>query len=210
MIDSNASQITIRNIAIPARKAPGAGIMGGIVLVKLGVPKQGVAYDSRRALTEISARNSFDTGQPVSAFFTAVSNFALSAPGMRATKSKWLLVMLNPSPTLSSVTVAVVSSLSAFRPIAPSCPESAIVKQPACAAASNSSGFVPTPFSNRVLNEYCVCFSVPLSVEMDPLPVFRSPCQTALALRCIVSLLLQSSFFLNAQNSIPTLFARVY
>src|SRR5450755_4407910 len=97
--------------------------------------------------------------------------------------------MLKPSPTLSRVTVAVVSSFSAVNPTAPSCPESAMVKQPACAAASNSSGLVPTPFSNRVLNEYCACFSVPLSVEIVPLPLFRSPCQTALALRCMMLLL---------------------
>src|SRR5882762_11625973 len=97
--------------------------------------------------------------------------------------------MLNPSPTLSNVIVAVVSSFSAVNPAAPSCPERAIVKQPACAAASNSSGLVPTPFSNRVLKEYCVCLRTPLSVEMAPLPVFRSPCHTALALRCMIFLL---------------------
>src|SRR5713101_3228232 len=60
-----------------------------------------------------------------------------------------------------------------------------MVKQPACAAASSSSGLVPTPFSKRVLKEYWVCFSVPLSVEIEPLPLLRSPCHTALALRCI-------------------------
>src|SRR5438552_7193961 len=75
--------------------------------------------------------------------------------------------------------------LCATSPASPSCAESAMVKQPACAAAINSSGLVPTPFSKRVLKEYCVCFSVPLSVEIEPLPVFRSPCHTALALRCI-------------------------
>ena len=46
-----------------------------------------------------------------------------------------------------------------------------MVKQPACAAAINSSGFVPTPFSNRVPNEYAVSFRAPLSVEI--LPAFR-------------------------------------
>jgi hypothetical protein len=46
---------------------------------------------------------------------------------------------------------------------------------------------VPTPFSKRVLNEYCVSFSVPLSVEMLPLPLFKSPDQTADALRFIIS-----------------------
>jgi len=33
-------------------------------------------YGTSRALTLISALNSFETGQPVSAFFTAASNFA--------------------------------------------------------------------------------------------------------------------------------------
>src|SRR5216683_134345 len=118
--------------------------------------------------------------------------------------------MLKPSPTFSSVTVAVVSSFCAVRPALPSCAESAMVKQPACAAASNSSGLVPTPFSKRVLKEYCVCFSTPLSVEMVPFPSFKPPCQTADALRCMVSLLLARSFFLNPQNSIPVLLGRVY
>jgi hypothetical protein len=68
------------------------------------------------------------------------------------------------------------------------------VKHPACAAASSSSGFVPTPFSNLVLNEYCEFFSVPLSVDIDPLPLFKSPCHTAEALRCM----LESPFYLVA------------
>src|SRR5215475_14245763 len=96
--------------------------------------------------------------------------------------------MEKPSPTFSSETVAVVSSFLAVRPAPPSCAESAMVKQPACAAARSSSGLVPMPFSKRVENEYCVSLSVPLSVEMDPFPVFRSPCQTAEALRCILRL----------------------
>src|SRR5438270_6222380 len=57
------------------------------------------------------------------------------------------------------------------------------------AAASSSSGFVPTPFSKRVLKEYCVCLSTPLSVEIVPLPSFNPPCHTAEPLRCMVSLL---------------------
>src|SRR6266566_1181427 len=144
------------------------------------------AQDSRRAFTLISALKSFETGQPVSAAFTAASNFALSAPGTRATRSRWLLVIAKPSGSLSSVMVAVVSSLLAVMPALPSCAESAIVKQPACAAARSSSGLVPTPFSNLVLNEYCVCFSTPLSVEIEPFPSFKPPCQTADALRCMV------------------------
>src|SRR6266568_4326072 len=118
--------------------------------------------------------------------------------------------MAKPSGTLSSEMVAVVSSLVAVMPALPSCAESAIVKQPACAAASSSSGLVPTPFSNRVLKEYCVCLSTPLSVEMVPLPSFKPPCHTADALRCITSLLLRFSQYSSQENSIPGLVGRVY
>src|SRR5580692_982552 len=145
--------------------------------------------DSSRALTLISALKSFETGHPVSAALTAASNLALSAPGTCATRSRWLFVIANPSASFSSEIVAVVSSLLAVNPAPPSCAESAMVKHPACAAARSSSGLVPTPFSNRVLKEYCVCFNVPLSVEIVPLPSFKPPCQTADPLRCIISLL---------------------
>jgi hypothetical protein len=56
----------------------------------------------------------------------------------------------------------------------------------------SSSGFVPTPFSKRVLNEYCVSLSVPLSVEILPLPDFKSPDQTADALRFIMMMVFVS------------------
>src|SRR6202048_4422648 len=134
-----------------------------------------VVQDCRPGLTVISALKSFETGQPVSAALTAASNLALSAPGMFATRSRWLLVMEKPSPTLASVMVAVVSSFCAVMPALPSCADSAMVKHPACAAAHNYSGFVPTPFSKRVLKEYWACFNTPLSVDMDPLPDFKSP-----------------------------------
>jgi hypothetical protein len=96
-------------------------------------------------------------------------------------------VISNPPPVFSSVTVALVRMLCATRPASPSCADSAIVKQPACAAPISSSGFVPAPFSNRVPNEYCVFDSTPLSVEIVPLPVFRSPFHIALAERFIMS-----------------------
>src|ERR1700722_6662974 len=172
-----------------------------------------VVQDCRRAFTVISVLKSFETGQPVSAALTAASNLALSAPGMVATRSRGLLVIEKPSPTLSNVMVAVVSSFCAFIPAPPSCAERAIVKHPACAAARSSSGLVPTPFSKRVLNEYCVCLSTPLSVEMEPLPSFRPPCQTADALRCMMLLLLrclQSLTDSNPENSIHQRERRVY
>src|SRR5256885_4712018 len=115
------------------------------------------------------------------------------------------------SPTFSRLTVATVSSFCAVSPALASCAERAMVKQPACAAASSSSGLVPTPFSKRVLKEYWVCLRTPLSVETEPLPLLRSPCQTALALRCIVpSLTSGLSARWSAENSIPGRARRVY
>src|SRR5580692_2668290 len=83
------------------------------------------------------------------------------------------------------VRVAVVSMLDAVRLAAPNCPESAMEKHPAWAAAINSSGFVPGVFSNRVLKEYGVLLKTPLDDDTAPLPSFSPPFQTALALRCI-------------------------
>jgi len=51
------------------------------------------------------------------------------------------------------VTVHVVRSEAGTRLALPSSAESAIVKHPACAAATSSSGLVPFAFSNRVENE---------------------------------------------------------
>src|SRR5437868_10695983 len=84
-------------------------------------------------------------------------------------------------------TVAVVFMLSGVRPAFVSCPDSAMEKQPAWAAAINSSGLVPCPSSKRVLNEYCVSERTPLSVEMLPWPSFNPPFQTADAFRFIFS-----------------------
>src|SRR6202035_3759763 len=89
---------------------------------------------------------------------------------------------------------AVVSIESAVAPALVISPLSAMVKQPACAAAISSSGLVPTPSAKRALKLYCVSFNVPLWVEIVPLPSLRLPCQTADALRSIVYLL----FFLVA------------
>jgi hypothetical protein len=58
-----------------------------------------------------------------------------------------------------------------------------MVKQPAWAAATSSSGLVPIPSSNRELNEYCVLFRTVLPVVSVPFPSFPHPCQLALALR---------------------------
>src|ERR1700758_3092080 len=76
--------------------------------------------------------------------------------------------------------------LSGVRFALPSCAESAIEKQPACAAAINSSGFVPGAFSNRVVNEYGVLFNTPPGAEIVPLPSFNPPFHTALAFLCMI------------------------
>src|SRR5579862_2776330 len=95
--------------------------------------------------------------------------------------------MVNPASVFSNFTTADVSSDSAVSPASPSWALSAIVKQPACAAAISSSGLVPMPSAKRVLNEYCVSFRTPLCVEIVPLPSFKPPSHTALALRSINS-----------------------
>src|SRR5579863_4096138 len=97
--------------------------------------------------------------------------------------------MVQPESSFSRLNVAVVLMLAGVRLAAPSCAESAIEKQAACAAAISSSGLVPGVFSKRVTNEYGVLESTPLSAETAPLPSLSPPFQTALALRCISDLL---------------------
>src|SRR6202167_6479180 len=98
----------------------------------------------------------------------------------------WLAVIVHPESSLSSDNVIVVEMLSGVKGgvAPPSCADSAIEKHPACAAAINSSGLVPAPFSNREVNEYCVLFSAPPGAEIVPFPSFNLPFQTALAFRC--------------------------
>src|SRR5258706_86046 len=91
----------------------------------------------------------------------------------------WLEVIVQPESSFSIVRVTFVLMLSGVRFAPPSCAESAIEKQAACAAAINSSGFVPGPFSNREVNEYCVSFSTPPGAEIVPLPSFSPPFHTA-------------------------------
>src|SRR5690348_11467083 len=93
--------------------------------------------------------------------------------------------MVQPESSLSSDSVTEVEMLSGVRLAPPSCADRAMEKHPACAAAINSSGFVPGAFSNRVVNEYGVLFSTPPGAEIEPLPSLRPPFQTALALRCM-------------------------
>src|ERR1700749_4792500 len=140
----------------------------------------------------IFALNNLEMGQPFSAFLAASSNFALSAPGILALTCRWDEVTAKPDSSFSSVTVAVVSMDSAVMPALPSWAESAMVKHPACAAATNSSGFVPGCDSKRVAKEYGVFFRTPLGEVSEPLPSFRPPLQCALAFRCMNYFLLKN------------------
>src|SRR5205807_9276099 len=92
-------------------------------------------------------------------------------------------------PSGSSVTAASVSSAVGVQPARCSLNASAMVKQPACAAAISSSGLVPFSFSNLVLKEYGVSASTPESVERVPLPARPVPRQTAFALWIMLHIL---------------------
>ena len=61
-------------------------------------------------------------------------------------------------------------------------PESAIEKQPACAAPISSSGFVPGPSSMRDLNEYGPS-KAPEPNSIRPVPSGSDPFHSACALR---------------------------
>ena len=89
-------------------------------------------------------------GQPSLAFLASSSNMLFSIPGMVALVVRWILVTVGPASVVSRVTMAEVSSVAGGWPALVSCELSAMVKQPACAAAMSSSGLVPAPSSKRV------------------------------------------------------------
>src|SRR5258705_10376426 len=95
--------------------------------------------------------------------------------------SNALRVTLGAPSTISSVTAARVSMRVAGWPAFSRPDESAMLKQPAWAAASSSSGFDPFLPSKRVpkLNEPLNC---PLCALKLPLPSLSLPSQTATAL----------------------------
>src|SRR5579871_5577816 len=133
----------------------------------------------------IFAFNSLEIGQPSLAFLAASSNLALSAPGILTFTCRWDEVTAKPDSSFSRVTVAVVSMDWAVMPALPSWAESAMLKQPACAAAISSSGLMPGCDSKRVAKEYGVFLRTPLGEVSAPLPSFRPPLQCALAFRCM-------------------------
>src|SRR5260370_28552321 len=89
------------------------------------------SYDSNRAVTLISALNSFETGQPVSAAFTAVLQLALSAPGVCATRSRWLFVIAEASGGFLSRILALVFELPAVGPSLAHFAETSLGQHPA-------------------------------------------------------------------------------
>ena len=84
--------------------------------------------------------------------------------------------------------VAAVSMRRGSNPASPSRADSAMEKQPACAAPMSSSGLVPGASSKRVVKEYFRLDSAPLPVEMLPVPFLSPPLQRALALRFMIHL----------------------
>src|SRR6185503_3072375 len=101
-----------------------------------------------------------------------------------AFKSRWIPATLKV--VVSRSKVASVSRSPGVKPAWLKPKLTAIVKQPACAAAINSSGLVPTPSAKRVLNEYWVLLRVVLWVVRSPLPSWKVPFQCACAVRFIV------------------------
>jgi hypothetical protein len=66
---------------------------------------------------------------------------------------------------------------SGVNPALPNCADSAMVKQLA-RGGNQFLGLVPFRFQ-RVPKEYCWFVNTPLSLDTVPLPLFKSPCQTA-------------------------------
>src|SRR5881394_3646179 len=81
-----------------------------------------------------------------------------------------MAVIVKPASVFSIVTAAEVRIDSAVMPAFPSWPESAIEKQPACAAPISSSGFVPFSFSRRVVKDGALRRDRPSPVLEPALP----------------------------------------
>src|SRR6185503_14160016 len=129
------------------------------------------------------AASAFDRGQFCLASSAYFWKAASSTSGISASVSSSICVIVNASPTFSSLTLASVWIRFAVMPARESAAVIAIVKQPACAAPSNSSGLVAaSPSSNRDLNEYGPS-KAPLPTFNLPLPWARFPSHSASAFR---------------------------
>src|SRR5690606_19228246 len=151
------------------------------VHVRLPLPGERGQEIRLTSVSWISApANSFDTGQFCFAASAYSRNVASSIPGTRPCVASSTRVIAKPSPAFSRCTLAVVSIRSGWSPARDSPAESAIEKQPACAAASSSSGFVPCPSSKRDANEYGPSYA-PLCIRILPCPSLNVPDHSAVA-----------------------------
>ena len=97
-----------------------------------------------------TADSAFDTGQLVLASSATARNFASSIPGTFAFVKSRIALIVGP-PSIDRSTSARESSDSAGCPASARALASAMVKQPACAAAISSSGLVPFSSPKRLL-----------------------------------------------------------
>jgi len=132
------------------------------------------------ALTEISALKSFETrAAGFGSLHGGIEFRFVSAPGMVATRSRWLLVMEKPFAIFfSSEMVAVVSSFLRDHSRAAKLRGKRHGKTTGmCGGEKLFPGLVPMPpFKARVERIGPFASVTPLSVERAPLPDFRSPC----------------------------------
>src|SRR2546422_11031959 len=129
---------------------------GGVLALSPGrtrLPRGSQAYTSF-ALIVICVFKSREMGHVFLAVSAAVWNFPGSAPGTFAVTSRWIDFTVQPASVLSKFRVAFVSIRSGWYPSFSSSLDKAIEKQPACAAATSSSGFVPGGAPNRVAKLY--------------------------------------------------------
>src|ERR1035437_2778558 len=114
-----------------------------------------VAYTSlASSVISVLLAKSFEIGHPALASAAALAKTSGVAPGTLAVAVSAMRVTAKPPSTLPSETAAWVSIFVGVSPAPPNCAPSAMEKQPAWAAAINSSGVVPVAApSKRVPNE---------------------------------------------------------
>src|SRR6188508_443347 len=121
--------------------ARAAAITGVLAVTAFGA---GEVHDDSLADIVIGvAARAREIGQPFLAASASVWNCVASTFGTLPSTSRWMFVIVQPGSCFSMLTVATVLSSVGSKPAFVSWKLSAIVKQPACAAAISSSGFVP-------------------------------------------------------------------
>src|SRR5687768_7329867 len=104
---------------------------------------------SNLASSVIWALSNLEMGQVSRASSACSAKTAGDTPGTFAREERCTFGTVMPASVFSSVTVAVVAIRSGGNPAVVSLPENAMEKQPACAAATSSSGLVPGSSANR-------------------------------------------------------------